>query len=120
METGFLRDRDGLLPGQKRRTVSFSALLGVFLSSDLLAFESHTIRGFACTGVAFLFLSRLLKIQNILKATLQLLLVGCEQALLRARDRAGRVFRTCGVGVGGAFVRVAFVCGPQLVGLQRT
>ena len=33
-----------------------------------------------------------------------LLLVGCKQVLLRARNRAGRVFRNCGVGVGGALV----------------
>ena len=30
--------------------------------------------------------------------------VGCKQALLQARGRAGRVFRTCGIGVGRAFV----------------
>ena len=60
-------------------------------------------------------------IQKRLKATIiLLLLVGCKQALLRARGVAGRVFRTCGVGVGGALWRVAFVCGPILIGLQGT
>ena len=44
-------------------------------------------------------------IQKQLMATILLLLVvGCKQALLRARGVAGRVFRTCGVGAGGAFV----------------
>ena len=44
-------------------------------------------------------------IQKRRKATLLLLLlVGCKQALLRARGGAGRVFRTCGVGMGGALV----------------
>ena len=38
------------------------------------------------------------------KATILLLLVGCKQALRRPRGRAGRIVRTCGVGVGGAFV----------------
>ena len=44
-------------------------------------------------------------IQNRRKATLLLLLlVGCKQALLRARGGAGRVFRTRGVGVDRALV----------------
>ena len=43
-------------------------------------------------------------IQKRRKVTQLLLFVGCKQALLHARGRAGRVFRTCGVGVGVAFV----------------
>ena len=86
-------------------------MLGVVLSSDLRAFEIQNVRGFSYTGVAFRLLSRLLKTQHRRTATLLLLLVGCKQALLPARGRAGRVFRTCGVGVGGAFVaRCVCVC----------
>ena len=56
-------------------------------------------------GCGFLILEQTArKNQERRKATLLLLLVGCEQVSRRAMGRAGRVFRTCGVGVGGVFV----------------
>ena len=105
METGCLKGGDGLLPGEKRRTVIFGPpclVLSCLPISEV--FKLKLLAGFREMGVAFSFFSRLLQIQNRRQATLLLLLVGCEQALLLARWRAWRVFRTCGVGVGGASV----------------
>ena len=90
----------------------WSAFLGVaLLSSDLRDFEIQPIRGFSCTGVDFFVIEQTAEnIQKRRKATLLLLLlVGRKQALLRARGRSGRVFRTCGVGMGGALV-ARWVC----------
>ena len=47
--------------------------------------------------------------QKLRKGTILLLLTGCKQALLNARGRAGRVFRTCSVGIGGA-IEARCVC----------
>ena len=83
----------------------WSALLCVVLSFDLRTNfrNSNCFCGFSRTGVAFRFLSRLLKIQKPRKTTLVLLLlVGCKQAL--PRGRVGTVFRTCGAGVIGMLV----------------
>ena len=56
-------------------------------------------------GCSFLIVEQTAQnIQERRKDTLLLLLVGCKQALLRARGGDGRVFRTCGIGVGGALV----------------
>ena len=60
-------------------------------------------------GCGFSTLEQTAPSQNRRKTTLLMLLVGCKQALMRASGKAGRVFRTCGVGVGGAFV-ARYVC----------
>ena len=78
---------------------------------------------FIICGCVFLILEQAAhNIQKRRKVTLLLLLASGKQALLQARGRVGRLFRTSGVGVDGAFVvlGVALVCGPQLVGLQRS
>ena len=70
-------------------------------------------------GCGFLILEQTAIVQNRQKTTLLFALVGCKQVLLRARGRAGRAFRTCGV-AWERFWRVAFVCGSQLVKERET
>ena len=54
------------------------------------------------------------------KATLLLLLVGCKQAFLHARVGPEESSAPVGLAWLACFWHVEFVCGPQLVGLQRT
>ena len=106
---------------KRRRTVCLVILACVVLSSDLRAIEIQSVRGFSCTGVAFYFFSRLLKTFKNAERPLNCC---CSWA-------ANRLYCMPGVGPGGSSApvalawvsrlwRVAFVCGPQLVGFQRT
>ena len=130
VETGFLREwrpaasgvETGCFQVKKDAPCRWSAFIGVALSSDLRAFGIQTVRGFSCTGVAFRFLSGLLKIKNSERPLYSYCCFWWDASRLCCRPRVGPGESSASVALAwvAPFWGVAFVCGPQLVSLQRT